>query len=131
MKELKERILKDVKVIGSEILKVDSFLNHQIDTDLLDKIGKYASDRYKPIVIEDVDLYRTYFKHNKDKTTQRKLNKALHSLPYSKFKDFASYLKVVNIKAQPTVNNRYRKLRINIHLTKSAIKFQTEAATIA
>ncbi len=37
---LKERILKDGKVVGDDILKVDSFLNHQIDTELLCEIGK-------------------------------------------------------------------------------------------
>lgn len=36
---LKERILKDGKVFPGNILKVDSFLNHQIDVDLLDRIG--------------------------------------------------------------------------------------------
>lgn len=59
----------------------------------LNEIGKYASDKHKPIVIEDVNLYKNNFKHNKDRTTQRKLNKALHSLPYSKYKDFTNYLR--------------------------------------
>ena len=49
MKELKERILKDGHVIGEDILKVDSFLNHQIDTDLLDKIGKYFSTKFSGV----------------------------------------------------------------------------------
>ncbi len=40
MKLLEERIARDGRVIGSEILKVDSFLNHQIDVELLDEIGK-------------------------------------------------------------------------------------------
>lgn len=40
MKLLEERIAKDGRVIGTEILKVDSFLNHQIDVELLDEIGK-------------------------------------------------------------------------------------------
>mgnify|MGYP002530566562 CR=1 FL=1 len=35
MELLKQRILKDGKVIGDDILKVDSFLNHQIDPALL------------------------------------------------------------------------------------------------
>ena len=30
MEELKNRILQDGKVINNEILKVDSFINHQI-----------------------------------------------------------------------------------------------------
>lgn len=40
MELLKQRILKDGRVIGNDILKVDSFLNHQIDTSLLYEIGK-------------------------------------------------------------------------------------------
>ena len=40
MKLLEERIRRDGRVIGTEILKVDSFLNHQIDVQLLDEIGK-------------------------------------------------------------------------------------------
>lgn len=36
---LKERIRKDGVAIGTEILKVDSFLNHQIDVALLNQIG--------------------------------------------------------------------------------------------
>ena len=40
MQLLKERILKDGNVKPGNILKVDSFLNHQIDIDLLNEIGK-------------------------------------------------------------------------------------------
>ena len=37
---LKERILKDAIVRPGNILKVDSFLNHQLDVELLSEIGK-------------------------------------------------------------------------------------------
>ncbi len=40
MKLLQDRIRKDGQVEAGNILKVDSFLNHQIDTALLDEIGK-------------------------------------------------------------------------------------------
>ena len=40
MKLLEERIVKDGKVYPGDILKIDSFLNHQIDTQLMDEIGK-------------------------------------------------------------------------------------------
>lgn len=40
MKELEERIRRDGKIRGTEVLKVDSFLNHQIDVKLLQDIGK-------------------------------------------------------------------------------------------
>ncbi|MPM25278.1 Xanthine phosphoribosyltransferase [bioreactor metagenome] len=40
MELLKERIRKDGKVKGGDILKVDSFLNHQMDVGLFAEIGK-------------------------------------------------------------------------------------------
>ena len=39
MESLKNKILAEGTVIGSEILKVDSFLNHQIDINLFNEIG--------------------------------------------------------------------------------------------
>lgn len=43
---LKERILKDGVCIGSDILKVDSFLNHQIDITLFNQIGEEFKRRF-------------------------------------------------------------------------------------
>jgi len=40
MKLLQERIVKDGQIEAGNILKVDSFLNHQIDVSLLEEIGK-------------------------------------------------------------------------------------------
>jgi len=40
MQLLKERILKDGIVKPGNILKVDSFLNHQMDITLINEIGK-------------------------------------------------------------------------------------------
>lgn len=40
MKLLEERIVKDGKIREGDVLKVDSFLNHQIDVDLLNELGK-------------------------------------------------------------------------------------------
>ena len=40
MQLLKDRILKDGVVKPGNILKVDSFLNHQMDIDLINEIGK-------------------------------------------------------------------------------------------
>lgn len=40
MKLLKERILSEGRTMGEEIIKVDSFLNHQIDADLFMEMGK-------------------------------------------------------------------------------------------
>ena len=40
MKELEERILKDGSVRPGDIIKVDNFLNHQIDVALIDRMAK-------------------------------------------------------------------------------------------
>jgi xanthine phosphoribosyltransferase len=40
MKELEERILRDGQVLGGGILKVDSFVNHQVDALLMDHCGR-------------------------------------------------------------------------------------------
>lgn len=40
MELLKQRIIEQGKAIGSDIVKVDMFLNHQIDVELLCEIGK-------------------------------------------------------------------------------------------
>ena len=40
MKLLEERVLKDGHILGDNILKVDSFLTHQVDFSLMREIGK-------------------------------------------------------------------------------------------
>ena len=40
MKELQERILREGKNLGNGILKVDGFVNHQVDPMLMDACGK-------------------------------------------------------------------------------------------
>lgn len=47
MKELHEKILQDGKVLSDQVLKVDSFLNHQIDPPLMQAIGKEFAERFK------------------------------------------------------------------------------------
>jgi xanthine phosphoribosyltransferase len=46
VKELKERILRDGKNLGGGILKVDSFINHQVDPLLMDASGKEFARRF-------------------------------------------------------------------------------------
>lgn len=46
MKTLEERILKDGYVLGENILKVDSFLTHQVDLNLIKEIGKVFADKF-------------------------------------------------------------------------------------
>jgi len=40
VKELEDRILRDGKILGGGILKVDSFVNHQVDPLLMESCGK-------------------------------------------------------------------------------------------
>ena len=47
MKLLKDRILKDGRVLEGNILKVDNFLNHQIDVELFNEMGKELKKRYE------------------------------------------------------------------------------------
>lgn len=46
MKTLEERILKDGYILGENILKVDSFLTHQVDLNLMKEIGKVFADKF-------------------------------------------------------------------------------------
>ena len=39
MEELKEKILKEGVAIGTEVVKVDNFLNHMLDVEFLDRIS--------------------------------------------------------------------------------------------
>lgn len=47
MELLKNRILNDGQVIDNSILKVDNFLNHQIDVNLFNEMGKEFKRRFK------------------------------------------------------------------------------------
>lgn len=46
MEELKERILKEGEVIGEDVLKVDSFLNHQVDPQFIMAVGREIASRF-------------------------------------------------------------------------------------
>ncbi|MFD3446055.1 xanthine phosphoribosyltransferase [Microbacteriaceae bacterium 4G12] len=46
MKLLKEKIVTEGKVLSAQVLKVDSFLNHQIDPVLMQEIGKEFARRF-------------------------------------------------------------------------------------
>ena len=55
MKEIEKKILEEGKVIGNDILKVDSFLNHQIDVAALRLFAKEVKEHFG----EDVDRILT------------------------------------------------------------------------
>ena len=54
MNFLEERILKDGIVKEGNVLKVDSFLNHQMDVELLDEIGREFHRRFADLNITKV-----------------------------------------------------------------------------
>jgi xanthine phosphoribosyltransferase len=58
MEILKKRILKDGLALGTEVLKVDSFLNHQVDVTLFDLIGAAFRTRFDDIA-DQVDKILT------------------------------------------------------------------------
>lgn len=47
MKVLEEKILAEGKAVNDDILKVDSFINHQVDPNLMKQIGEEFSARFK------------------------------------------------------------------------------------
>ena len=46
MKELQDRILKDAQVIDTNILKVNKFINHQVDPVLMEHIGEDFANHF-------------------------------------------------------------------------------------
>jgi len=49
MKELIERIKKDGVNLGGGILKVDSFINHEVDAMLMEACGRELAKRFRPV----------------------------------------------------------------------------------
>ena len=54
MKTLEERILRDGNVLGENILKVDSFLTHQVDFSLMKEIGQVFAEHFRDSGISKV-----------------------------------------------------------------------------
>ncbi|EKB53644.1 xanthine phosphoribosyltransferase [Falseniella ignava] len=46
MELLEQKILKDGKIFQGNILKVDNFLNHQVDVELIDAMGKDFAEHF-------------------------------------------------------------------------------------
>jgi xanthine phosphoribosyltransferase len=49
MRELQERISREGKNLGNGILKVDGFINHQVDPVLMDACGRELAHRFRDI----------------------------------------------------------------------------------
>ena len=54
MDALKERVLREGKNLGNGILKVDGFINHQVDPLLMDNCGKEFARRFRSIGVTKV-----------------------------------------------------------------------------
>ena len=54
MKELKEKILNEGVAIGTEIVKVDHFLNHMLDIGFLERIGAEFRKRFADSEIDKI-----------------------------------------------------------------------------
>lgn len=54
MQLLKDRILKDGRLYPGNILKVDSFLNHQVDVSLLNRIGEEFKRRFSECEVNKI-----------------------------------------------------------------------------
>lgn len=54
MELLKDRIRKDGKIKAGNVLKVDSFLNHQMDIDLFMEIGKEFKRRFADVEVNKI-----------------------------------------------------------------------------
>lgn len=54
MKLLEERIVKDGTVKPGDVLKVDSFLNHQCDIDLFDKMGEEWARLFADVRVDKI-----------------------------------------------------------------------------
>lgn len=54
MKLLQDKIVQEGKVLSPTVLKVDSFLNHQIDPQLMKEIGQEFANRFADQVITKV-----------------------------------------------------------------------------
>jgi xanthine phosphoribosyltransferase len=54
MNFLEERILKDGIVKEGNVLKVDSFLNHQMDIELFEKIGEEFKRRFEGVPVDKI-----------------------------------------------------------------------------
>ena len=47
MKVLEEKILAEGRALNENVLKVDSFINHKVDPELMHEIGKEFAEHFK------------------------------------------------------------------------------------
>ena len=54
MKQLEDKIREEGRALSDQVLKVDAFLNHQIDPVLMQAIGKEFAERFKDAQIDRI-----------------------------------------------------------------------------
>lgn len=54
MKLLKDKMIREDSVKEGNIIKVDNFLNHQIDVDILNEIGKEFKKRFQSLKVDKI-----------------------------------------------------------------------------
>lgn len=54
MELLKEKIRIEARVLDGNIIKVDNFLNHQVDVKLLNEIGKEFKNRFSKVKVDKI-----------------------------------------------------------------------------
>ena len=74
MKLLKDMILQKGKVIDDNILKVNSFINHQVDSKLMKEIGLEFANYFKN---EEIEKYIVVNEENNPEEIAKKIEYAL------------------------------------------------------
>ncbi|MGN9166215.1 xanthine phosphoribosyltransferase [Tissierellaceae bacterium HCP3S3_D8] len=54
MELLKEKIMKEARILEGDIVKVDNFLNHQVDIELLNEIGEEFQKRFLGVKVDKI-----------------------------------------------------------------------------
>ena len=54
MKLLEDRIKKEGQALSETVLKVDSFINHQVDSEFMDALGRDFAEHFKDAGITKV-----------------------------------------------------------------------------
>ena len=88
MDALKKRILQDGKCFEGGILKVDSFINHQMDPMLMHQIAQEFVNRFKPAIMVGfiMQLPVVFVKKKQPKTMENMLTTTVHS--FTKDRDY-------------------------------------------
>ena len=80
MQELKDRIVKEGKVLPGNISKVDGFLNHRIDTELMDHIAEEFGKHFNMDEVTMILTAEAAKRHNLPVLAEMPIDPALAAL---------------------------------------------------